>query len=258
MLTVMTFNIRYGTAEDGPNHWRHRRDLAVARIRAADPDLLGLQECRADDQADTVRAALPDYAFYGVPRGGGDDSALEMAPVLWRASAFDRLEQGVFWLSETPQIPASKSWNSTFARVVTWVALRHRASDRTLLFASTHFDLTPTAIDGAARVLRHWADDQAAQPLIIVGDFNAGKDSFAWGHLTAGGRLSDAYRHVWPDGGADEATFHGYGRPGGHYPIDWILASPHFASTAAAVDRHQAGGVFPSDHYPLTASLTWA
>ena len=40
----MTFNIRYGTARDGPDHWDRRRELLVDTIKKFDPDLLGTQE----------------------------------------------------------------------------------------------------------------------------------------------------------------------------------------------------------------------
>ena len=41
MLKVMTFNIRYGTAEDGESHWERRKSLVIDRIKTFDPDLLG-------------------------------------------------------------------------------------------------------------------------------------------------------------------------------------------------------------------------
>ena len=69
MIKVMSFNIRYGLADDGENHWNNRKSLALARIQAFGPDLLGLQECRDDAQADFVRANLPDYHFFGTPSG---------------------------------------------------------------------------------------------------------------------------------------------------------------------------------------------
>ncbi|MEX0714077.1 MAG: hypothetical protein WD278_17190, partial [Pirellulales bacterium] len=43
-LRVMSFNIRYGTAADGANHWDERKGLLVDTIRRFDPDLLGTQE----------------------------------------------------------------------------------------------------------------------------------------------------------------------------------------------------------------------
>jgi len=46
MLKIMSFNIRYGQANDGDNSWPRRRELVIGRIRAHDPDLIGLQECQ--------------------------------------------------------------------------------------------------------------------------------------------------------------------------------------------------------------------
>lgn len=83
ILRVMSFNIRYGLAEDGHNRWEKRKELVLGCIREHRPDLLGLQECRDDAQADYLRKNLPDYHFHGVRRGGGDQTDLEMAPVLF-------------------------------------------------------------------------------------------------------------------------------------------------------------------------------
>ncbi|MCX7003171.1 MAG: endonuclease/exonuclease/phosphatase family protein [bacterium] len=158
MIKVMSFNIRYGAAADGANHWDKRKTFALARIQAFEPDLLGLQECRDDSQADFVKAHLPAYHFRGVRREGGGDTALEMAPLLFRQNVFQITKAGHFWLSETPDVAGSKSWGSAFARTVTWVTLVHQPTGRAVTFVNTHFDYQPTAIDGAARFLRQWLD----------------------------------------------------------------------------------------------------
>jgi len=43
-LSVMTFNIRYGTADDGENHWRLRREQLYSLLREQQADVVGLQE----------------------------------------------------------------------------------------------------------------------------------------------------------------------------------------------------------------------
>ncbi|WP_197699758.1 endonuclease/exonuclease/phosphatase family protein [Candidatus Promineifilum breve] len=252
----MTFNIRYGQADDGDNHWERRKSLVIQRIRAADPDLLGLQECRDDEQAAFVKEQLPDYDFFGVPRGGDGPTALEMAPILVRRSAFHPARQGVFWLSETPDVAGSLGWDAMFPRTATWVELVHGPTGGALIFLNTHFDLMPAAIDGAARLLVDWARRQAARrPLIVTGDFNAVKGSAAYGLLVDGHTLVDAARQVGT-AGADEGTFHGFGLPV-TLPIDWILVSPSFIVRDAAIDRTWQGNLYPSDHYPVIAALDW-
>ena len=222
MLTVMSFNIRYGQADDGDNSWPRRRELVIARIRAHDPDLIGLQECRDDEQAAFVRAALPDYEFYGQARGGDGPTALEMAPILWRRAAFVATAQGCFWLSETPDLPGSVGWDALFPRTATWVELAHRPTGRPLAFVNTHFDLMPQAIVDGARLLRGWAERTASRrPLILSGDFNAGKTSAAYEMLADGATLVDAWRVANPAGG-DETTYHAFGQPAAAAAIDWV------------------------------------
>lgn len=257
MIKVMSFNIRYGLANDGENHWKKRKALALARIKAFDPDLLGLQECRDDAQAEFVRASLPDYHFLGIHREGPGDTALEMAPLMFRRSAFRLVGSGHFWLSETPETPGSKSWGTAYPRTVSWAKLACLPGETMLTYVNTHFDYVAAAIDGDARCLRQWLDQvQQETPLIVTGDFNANKDSAAYALLTGDGTLRDAYRqvHSTPE---DENTFHAFGRQEEMAPIDWILLSNHFRVVDARIDRFRAGRLFPSDHYPLTALLDW-
>lgn len=255
MIKVMSFNIRVGHADDGVNHWENRKELVINRIQGFSPDLLGLQECRDDAQAEFIRRKLRDYHFYGVPRGGSGDTRLEMAPVLFKKTAFKLRKSGCFWLSTTPDLAGSKGWDSVFARTATWVELEHRPSGRVLLYLNTHFDYQPVAIEESARLLAQWVGDGDGQiPLVITGDFNADKNSVAYKLLTAGGILSDVFRQQ-PSPGTSEGTFHDYGRSMKPAPIDWILVSPHFEVSSAQVDRFQDGLLFPSDHYPVLAEL---
>lgn len=258
MIKVMSFNIRYGRAPDGENRWERRRRLALARIQSYAPDLLGLQECRADGQARYVRRNLPGYDFYGVPRGGEGETALEMAPWLVRKTSFTILEKGCFWLSETPDLPGSRGWDGVFPRTVSWARLRCSSSQRELVYANTHFDYQPGAIDGAAGLLADWIDSWLpGLPVILTGDFNIGKDSPAYQRLTAPGRLMDALRLANP-GQPDAGTFHAFGLPFIQAPIDWLLVSEHFKAVEAGVETHRDGDLFPSDHYPIWAVLDWA
>ncbi|MHB8149130.1 MAG: endonuclease/exonuclease/phosphatase family protein [Desulfobulbia bacterium] len=260
MIKVMSFNIRVGLADDGENHWECRKSFALERIHAFGPDLLGLQECLDTEQAEFVRTRLPDYHFFGVHRGGPGGTALEMAPLLFRRSSFRLLDTGCFWLSETPEIPGSMSWQSNYPRTVSWARLSCRLTGSVLTSINTHFDYEPTAIEGDARLLRQWLDQiRQDTALIVTGDFNADKDSNAYRLLTGDGTLIDALRQVLPHGpnGEDEATFHAYGLQEEMAAIDWILVSGHFRVLAAQIDRSRQGNLFPSDHYPITAVLDW-
>ena len=257
MIKVMSFNIRVGSANDGDNHWNKRKSLALGRIQAFDPDLLGLQECRDDVQAAFIRASLPDYHFLGIHRQGSGDTALEMAPLLFRKSAFVLLDRGHFWLSETPEVPGSKSWNSVYPRTVSWVRLACQPTGTVFTYINTHFDYEPAAVDGDAHCLRQWLDLTRVQsPIILTGDFNANKDSNAYRLMTDDGALIDAFRQIHPNE-KDDGTFHAFGKLGAMAAIDWILVSDHFRVLEAQIDQSRQGNLFPSDHYPITAVVDW-
>ncbi|MBK8636931.1 MAG: endonuclease/exonuclease/phosphatase family protein [Chromatiaceae bacterium] len=249
MIKVMTFNIRMGLANDGINHWRHRKSLALARINAFAPDLLGLQECCDDEaQAGFLKQHLPRYEFYGVQRGGNSGAAMEMAPALIKKSSFNVLEQGCFWLSETPEKIGSLNWDSAFPRTCLWFRLWHRKKDRELIFLNTHFDYQPIAMIESAKVLRAWLGKYADMPLIVTGDFNANKQSDPYRILT--NILLDARPN-------HDNTFHDYGKINTDCPIDWILVSTHFEIKYSRIDCYHENDVYPSDHYPLLATLDW-
>ncbi|MDY0012777.1 MAG: endonuclease/exonuclease/phosphatase family protein [Rhodocyclaceae bacterium] len=256
MLKVMSFNLRYGLADDRENAWSHRRALALARIRTFDPDLLGLQECLDNDQAEFITTGLPDYQFLGIQRGGEGESAIEMAPLLFRAARFKLVRHGCFWLSDAPGTPGSRGWDGDFPRTATWATLVHLPSARPLVILNTHLDYQPRALQESARMLSGWARQTGAtHPLVITGDFNAGKDSPVHRALTTEAGLVDTHRRIHPD--CDEITYHGYGQAPDAGPLDWILASKHFTVVDATIDRWHEGPLFPSDHYPLTATLDW-
>lgn len=249
MIKVMSFNIRMGLANDGINHWRHRKSLALARINAFEPDLLGIQECCDDEaQAGFLKKRLSRYEFYGVQRGGNSGAAMEMAPALFKKSSFKVIEPGCFWLSETPEQSGGLNWGAAFPRTCLWFRLWHRKTHRELIFLNTHFDYQPIATIESAKVLLTWLRKNADTPVIATGDFNADKQSEPYCILT--NYLVDARQN-------DDNTFHDYGKIDTGCPFDWILVSTHFQIKSSRIDYYHENDVYPSDHYPLLATLDW-
>src|SRR5688572_15142015 len=174
-LRVMSFNIRYGTAKDGPDHWARRRELLVDTIRKFDPDLLGTQETLLE-QAEFLAEKFPQYAWLGVGRDDGKRKG-ESVAIYWKKDRFEKQDGGHFWLSETPDVPASKSWDTSLTRMATWVKLRDRKADgraSQLVWVNTHFDhMGKQARLESGKVIRAWLRKNAADlPVVVTGDFN--------------------------------------------------------------------------------------
>lgn len=261
-LKVMTFNIRYGTARDGENHWDKRREFLVETIRDFSPDLLGTQETLAF-QRDYLLAEMKGYEAFGV---GRDDGKLkgEMAALFYRKDRFVRTDGGHFWLSETPEKVGSKGSDAALPRIATWVKLKDRKRDgRPLLLLNTHFDhVGKEARTRSAALIRDRLESIGRDSSIVVtGDFNAGEGSEPYRALFENNRkapsIVDVFRVAHPMRSKNEGTYNGFdpaARNGER--IDWIACSRDWTVKAAAIDRTTKDGKAPSDHFAVTAVLT--
>jgi endonuclease/exonuclease/phosphatase family metal-dependent hydrolase len=261
-LRVMSFNIRYATANDGMNAWPLRRELLLETIKAFAPDLLGTQET-LQVQADFLKERLPEYTIVGVGREDGKQKG-EQSALLFKTDRFELLESGHFWLSETPEVPGSKSWDSALPRMVTWVRLADRsAGGKKLCYLNTHFDHQgQQARVESARLMRRWIGEHAADEAVVVtGDFNATESNEVYEVLIKSREqpvLLDAYRIFHPNVTLLEGSFHGFTGTRNGLRIDLILHTEHFQPTEAAIDYTNRDGMYPSDHYPVTAVLNYA
>lgn len=258
-LRVMSFNIRFGTAKDGDNHWDHRHGLVVQTIRDFDPDLLGTQET-LQFQADYLKEQLKQYSYFGRSRMKTPN---EHCGIFYRTERFTKLASGHFWLSETPELPESKSWDSSLPRMVSWVLLNDHQYERgrPILFLNTHFDHrgSEARLQAAQLIQQRLERLQriAENPIVVVtGDFNTGENSAPYTTLlTDPEQLVDTYRVAHPQMSDNEGTFGGWRGNTSGARIDWILASPDVRVTDAQIIRFSQDGRYPSDHYPVTATL---
>ena len=63
-FSTLTFNLRFGLADDGPNSWDHRKKALPALFKKYHPDFIGLQEAN-DFQIDYLAEILTGYEFIG-------------------------------------------------------------------------------------------------------------------------------------------------------------------------------------------------
>lgn len=250
-IRVLSYNIRYGTADDGENSWPARRELALRVIANERPDVIGIQEALRF-QLDEIAAAFPRLAETGVGRDDGDDAG-EYSAILFDRERFELLDGDTFWLSDTPEV-ASATWGNQIPRIVTWARLKDRRTERTLYVYNTHWDHeSQPSREGSAALLarRIAARAHPTDRVLITGDFNAGERNPARAILREAG-FTDTYRVLHRDA-ADVGTFHGFegGRDG--EKIDAVLASPGWRTWSAWIVTLNENGRYPSDHYPVMA-----
>jgi endonuclease/exonuclease/phosphatase family metal-dependent hydrolase len=252
-LTVMSFNIRYGTAKDGENEWARRRTMLFDLVREQDADLIGLQEA-LDFQIDEIVAAAPSYATIGVGRDDGGARG-EFSAILFRKNRFRVAEAGTFWLSDTPAVPGSKTWGNNITRICTWARLIDR-DGRGFFLYNVHLDhQSQPSRERSTLLLRERiaARPFPTDPTLVTGDFNVGEHNPAIATLL--GPFVDTFRVVRP---AEKTvgTFTGFkfGTVEGD-KIDYILAQPGTEVMHADIVRFAREERYPSDHFPVVARV---
>ena len=251
-LTVMSFNVRTPADKEPGRRWEDRRDAMAAVITQAQPQAVGTQELTARQAVDLL-ARLPDYRWFGQGRrGSGDDD--EHVGIFYDTRALQVVESGDFWLSDTPEVPASISWGNIFPRMVTWALFERRADHRRFYLFNTHLPYRTedeaARVRGARLLLSRLQALPAQVPVVVTGDFNTEPGSGTWDTLTA--TLHDARGQAAKVEGS-AATFHAFsGRA--DKQIDWILLRGFHAERFATIEA-RPGGRLPSDHFPVLAVL---
>ena len=251
-LGVMTYNLRYASPT-GPNAWPQRRPLMRELITNVAPDLIGTQEGLLGQLQD-LASDLPDYSWTGVGRDDGKTKGEFMA-VFYRKARLEALATNHFWLSDTPDLPGSKTWGNHFPRLVTWLKFRDRATGGEFFLCNTHFDHeVQPAREASARLIRQRiAALETKLPVVLLGDFNAGAGrAKAFDLLTEGGFLTDTWLAAEERGNDGVDSFNGFEpiRRNGER-IDWILARGHGRVQRAEILTFSRNGQFPSDHFPV-------
>ena len=264
-LRVMTFNLRYDNAGDGPNAWPNRKAWVAQLIRFHDADAVGVQEALAGMLAD-LDTLLPEYSRVGVGRTDGK-AAGEFSAILYKRDRLEALESHTFWLSPTPEVVGSKGWDAALERVATWGRFRDRATGCTYVHLNTHFDHKgEQARQESARLIRERLAtiDAAGLPLVMTGDLNSRPTSVGHRILTrdtianAFPPLVDAMQasregHYGP-AASTVSGFRGIGREGDI--IDYVLVSPSVEVQKHGILPDSWDDRFPSDHLPVLATLT--
>ncbi len=268
-LSIMSFNIRYGSASDGPNHWNLRKDMVFSVLEDQQPDVVGLQEALGF-QIDLITAAVPGYTSIGVGRDDGKTKG-EYSALLYRSNRLEVVKSNTFWLSETPNVVASMSWNTACTRICTWALFRDKRSERRFYVYNLHLDHRSQEAreNGMKLVLERIGQRKTPAPVFVTGDFNAGETNptiTQIGNLTftvldakrlkKTVRLVDSFRQIHP-GAKPVGTFNSWRGAATGQKIDYVFAMDHLNILSADILRMHRSGRYPSDHFPVVATIRW-
>lgn len=247
-IRIMTLNLRFGLAKDGPNAWHHRQRAYPPLFHAHPCDFYCFQEAngfQVEALSDWLQTHRPVGIRAPAPPFWQHNPIYHGSP--WQPVSWERI-----YLSATPETP-SRQRTSKWPRQCT---LGHfRRGNHELICVNTHFDFAPETQRASARIIaRRLSRYPAAVPCVITGDFNAVPGGRCHRLMTGSGWVPGRrFRAVFGD--AAPGSYHGYTGTGNGRHIDWILADGGFEVAGAAVIDAPFDGIFPSDHFPVVAEL---
>ena len=260
----MSFNIRYNTPSDGENAWPYRRDNVASMIRFHHADLIGVQEA-LKGMLDELQERLPEWSWVGVGRADGKNDG-EFSAIFYKTDRLELLENDTFWLSETPGVPGSKSWDAALERIVTWAKFRDRQNNQVFFHFNTHFDHRGSKAreESALLILQQVQRIAGAMPVVVTGDFNAPATSEPYRIITMGINNEDAVsslmlydamlrsenKHHGP-----ASTWNGFDTIVPERRIDYIFVSGDIRVLQHGILTDTWNGLFPSDHLPVLAEI---
>jgi len=264
-LVVMTFNLRYGTANDGENSWMNRKSILIDCLKKYQPDILGTQEALGF-QIDEIKDHFIHYQSVGVgryhnvllPDRPHENMSGEACKILFDVRKFELLDQGTFWHSKTPDVPGSISWGNSLPRIVTWAKLKSKSTGKIFVVMNTHFHWDEPYVSNTTKlIMQKWSEITNGLPTILMGDFNLPPTSDT--HEIFCGRKGDekirgSFIDCWQALGKGEngsGSSHGFTGRMDRNRIDWILVTPQFDVKEAEIIHYNENGKYPSDHFPV-------
>ena len=282
-MLVGSYNIRYKNGGDSVkgNVWDKRCQVLCDQVNFMSPDIFGAQEVLHGQLLDML-ARLDGYDYIGVGRDDGKTSG-EYAAIFYRTDRLRLLDQGNFWLSETPDRPGL-GWDAACVRVCSWgkFARQTGTDDDAFYFFNLHMDHVGVVArrEAARLIVSQVAAIAQGAPVIITGDFNVDQTNEIYSTFTGSGLLKDAY-HAARLRFAENGTFNSFdGNLFTTSRIDHVFVSMgvqvdaygvltdgywtapdqatsqvkgHDAPVEISFDRYERR--VPSDHYPLFVRL---
>ncbi len=261
-ISVMSFNLRVDSKNDGINRIYNRRGRIIETIKKYSPDLIGFQEAEDEIRA-FLRDSLSDYVVVGC--GRETDFKGESVPIAFRKDMFEMISCENFALSPSPEIMGTRFegvGQSDNARMATAVKLKPNGESEPFLFLNTHADHhAPEARQLEFSMLIEYMKSNGSR-CVFTGDLNTLPNSPLLKIF------SEDYSMPFIDATCKiEETFHAFGtiRENKEWlkkfgtdkvKIDYIFTTLKTSPESSfAVEDTPVDGIYISDHRPVMAYI---
>lgn len=250
-VRIMNYNVRCLSPLDlGEKNWFYRADLIIDSIGKEAPGIIGFQEVTTW-QYDYLCETLTGFDSVITYRDEAFNS--EGCPIFYQTELYSLIDKGSFWLSETPDV-MSKDWGAAHYRICSYVILKDNATAKEFVVFNTHLDHVSdeARINGIGVVLDKIAEF-GGLPAVLMGDLNAEESSETYRSATE--HFLDAKYQT--ENTMTSCTYQNWGEALDRNCIDYVMVSfSGFTVNSYKVVTDTYDGVYTSDHFPLSVSLT--
>lgn len=249
-LKMISANIRFENEQDKEHNWPYRKFFLTDSINKFNPLILGSQEGRRG-QIEEFGSMLNNLTLIDHHRQW---IAERMYPSLYLDLTQMQLQNSCdIWLSETPHIPGSKSFDSLFPRLATVALVKMNETQQEFAICNVHLDhiKEETRIAQVNVLIPELKAYIGNRPLILLGDFNESPQHFIQDLLCENFALIDYWKQKELAEETSHHNFQGENQASGHR-IDWILVPELIKCDELFLFKESSeNGIYPSDHYPL-------
>ena len=149
----------------------------------------------------------------------------------------------------------SKDWDAACYRICSYAILKDKTTEKEFVVFNTHLDhVSDTARINGIQVVLDKIAEFGSLPAVLMGDLNAEEDSETYRSATV--NFLDAKYQT--ENTMTSCTFQNWGTELDRNCIDYVMISKTaFKVNSYKVITETYDGVYTSDHYPLSVSISF-
>lgn len=263
-LRIMTFNV-LGSGQEPKKRYPYIQETILTYM----PDVVGFQECNADQHGNVINQLKDNYTL---AQRSHKDGTLIYTPIIYLTDKYTQVDSGVEWLDSR--------YTGTNTKSVAWVVLKSKESGKTFAVVNMHGAVISTSYKGfetmpageRSTLVNQWRVDNVRQMLDVrtdiqtkhgkiavffIGDFNFNSDSDAYRATKTAG-LTEAEVSATGKKTTGYASYSGTAgvAPGTGKTIDHVFYHPDEAGALRHhIARDEVYEYSASDHCAVWADL---
>lgn len=256
-IKIGTYNIRFEDLDVEENSWTSRNVLLEKLLKKYDFDILGTQEPFIN-QINDMLVYLTNYSYVGTSTSGKPNNRRHFNAIFYKKDRFTVINNGEFWLSETPDVPNVKGWDANSVRMCTWVLFKDKKTNVEFYHFNVHFDHIGVEArkESSKLIIAKIKEIAKDKHVVLTGDLNSNQNSEAYHTIISSGILVDSYKAADKKDNADWHTLNRFDYfstpPTSASRIDHIfITQDETKLNYWKIINDSYSNKYPSDHYPV-------